>query len=69
MQVSRLPVDVDKPSPQLRSFGRGMGISTPENLHTYSEDCLHLNIWTKPQIGEKAKAVLVWIYGGGNYSN
>jgi cholinesterase len=32
---------------------------------TFSEDCLTLNVWTKPQIGEKAKAVLVWIYGGG----
>ena len=32
-----------------------------------SEDCLTLNIWTKPQVGEKAKAVLVWIYGGGEY--
>jgi cholinesterase len=30
-----------------------------------SEDCLYLNIWTKPQTGEKKKAVLVWIYGGG----
>ncbi|KAF1986735.1 alpha/beta-hydrolase [Aulographum hederae CBS 113979] len=33
--------------------------------HIQSEDCLHLNIWTKPQTGEKAKAVLVWIHGGG----
>jgi carboxylesterase type B len=31
----------------------------------YSEDCLTLNVWTKPQTGEKKKAVLVWIYGGG----
>lgn len=31
---------------------------------TFSEDCLTLNIWTKPQSGEKRKAVLVWIYGG-----
>jgi cholinesterase len=29
-----------------------------------SDDCLTLNIWTKPQTGEKAKAVLLWIYGG-----
>jgi cholinesterase len=29
------------------------------------EDCLTLNIWTKPQSGEKSKAVLVSIYGGG----
>lgn len=31
----------------------------------FSEDCLTLNVWTKPQSGEKKKAVLVWIYGGG----
>jgi cholinesterase len=30
-----------------------------------SEDCLFLNVWTKPQAGEKKKAVLVWIFGGG----
>jgi cholinesterase len=33
--------------------------------HPVSEDCLTINIWTKPQSGEKAKAVLLWIYGGG----
>lgn len=31
---------------------------------TYGEDCLTLNVWTKPRRGEK-KAVLLWIYGGG----
>ena len=31
----------------------------------YDEDCLTLNIWTKPQSGEKKKAVMIWIYGGG----
>jgi cholinesterase len=30
-----------------------------------SEDCLTLNIWTKPQSDSKAKAVLFWVYGGG----
>jgi carboxylesterase type B len=29
-----------------------------------SEDCLTLNIWTKPQNGESKKAVMVFIYGG-----
>ncbi|TVY46800.1 Cholinesterase [Lachnellula occidentalis] len=36
--------------------------ATPNN---YNEDCLYLNVWTKPQTGEAKKAVLVWIYGGG----
>jgi cholinesterase len=31
----------------------------------YDEDCLNLNVWTKPQVGEAKKAVLVWLYGGG----
>ncbi|KAF8855649.1 carboxylesterase [Acephala macrosclerotiorum] len=37
-------------------------LSTPGE---YSEDCLTLNVWTKPQTGDVKKAVLVWIYGGG----
>jgi carboxylesterase type B len=34
----------------------------------YGEDCLYLNVWTKPQVGETKKAVMVWIYGGGFHS-
>lgn len=30
-----------------------------------SEDCLTLNVWSKPQSGSAKKSVLVWIYGGG----
>ena len=30
-----------------------------------SEDCLAINVWTRPQVGEKKKAVLVWFFGGG----
>jgi carboxylesterase type B len=30
----------------------------------YSEDCLNLNVWSKPQTGEKKKAVMVFIHGG-----
>lgn len=30
-----------------------------------SEDCLYLNVWTKPQSGEALKAVMVFIHGGG----
>ena len=44
-------------------YGEGMG-GIPNR--TYSEDCLTLNIWSKPGSGEKNKAVLIWIYGGGN---
>jgi cholinesterase len=42
-----------------------MGAPTTEDPHAYDENCLAINIWTKPQTGEKSKAVLMWIYGGG----
>jgi carboxylesterase type B len=50
---------------ELKGYGIGMGAPTPNDPHKYDEDCLGLNIWTKPQTGEKSKAVLMWIYGGG----
>lgn len=51
-------------SPELRAYGEGMGGPG----HKISEDCLGLNIWTKPQSGDKSKAVMVWVHGGGKYS-
>lgn len=33
--------------------------------YAMGEDCLTLNVWTKPHVGEKAKAVLLFIHGGG----
>ncbi|KAF1816769.1 alpha/beta-hydrolase [Eremomyces bilateralis CBS 781.70] len=42
---------------------------SPQNIgqseNEQREDCLYLNIWTKPQIGDRKKAVMIWIYGGG----
>ena len=32
---------------------------------TPSEDCLFINVWSKPQSGSLKKPVLVWVYGGG----
>jgi hypothetical protein len=55
--------------PGLRGYGIGMGAPTPDDPHNYDEDCLGLNIWTKPQTGEKSKAVLMWIYGGGELNH
>ncbi|KAF2672425.1 alpha/beta-hydrolase [Microthyrium microscopicum] len=54
--------------------GTKYGKNCPENIGgpadrsanaTAGEDCLTLNVWTKPQTGEKAKAVMIWVYGGG----
>jgi cholinesterase len=38
-------------------------LSLPKDV--FSEDCLTVNVWTKPQVGERKKAVLLWVYGGG----
>ncbi|KAF7907465.1 uncharacterized protein EAF01_005051 [Botrytis porri] len=43
----------------------GLGLLTLlGDLTAQSEDCLTLNVWTKPQTGDAKKAVLLWIYGG-----
>jgi para-nitrobenzyl esterase len=36
--------------------------SIPEEIQ--SEDCLHLNVWSKKESLHPKKAVLVWIHGG-----
>jgi hypothetical protein len=39
----------------LGAWAEGMGGPGPGNPHEYKVDCLSMNIWTKPQVGEKAK--------------
>lgn len=51
-------------NPAVIEYGEASGGGTPQNPHNSSEDCLSINVWTKPQIGEANKAVMVWIYGG-----
>lgn len=34
------------------------------SVGSMSEDCLTLNVWTKPQNGESSKAVIFWVHGG-----
>ncbi|KAH7397702.1 carboxylesterase [Cadophora sp. MPI-SDFR-AT-0126] len=58
------------PTPEAIAFSNVTGVglelfSTIGSLGTTSEDCLSLNIWTKPQSGEEKKAVMIYIYGGG----
>lgn len=38
--------------------------STTSTNHTQSEDCLSLNVWSKPTKRGKKAPVLVWIHGG-----
>ncbi|RFU31934.1 Carboxylesterase, partial [Scytalidium lignicola] len=38
-------------------------LDSEANAITANEDCLTLNVWTKPQAGDAKKAVLVWIQG------
>jgi len=36
-----------------------------EDFFDFSEDCLHLNVWTSDINANTKKPVLFWIYGGG----
>ena len=53
------------PYTQIASKAAAIIMAQGQVNHTMSEDCLSLNIWTKPQSGEKKKAVMVWLHGGG----
>lgn len=48
--------------------GEQILIAEAQTGDVLDEDCLTLNVWTKPQTGEAKKAVLFWIYGGGTCS-
>ncbi|CEL06392.1 hypothetical protein ASPCAL07497 [Aspergillus calidoustus] len=45
--------------------GEKITVALSQQGNVLDEDCLSINVWTKPQTGEKQKAVLFWIYGGG----
>ncbi|KAL4877073.1 Alpha/Beta hydrolase protein [Aspergillus karnatakaensis] len=45
--------------------GEKITLALSQDGNILDEDCLSINIWTKPQSGETKKAVLFWIYGGG----
>lgn len=47
------------------SFGQTVTGQMYQYGESFSEDCLALNVWTRPQSGDKKKAVMVWIQGGG----
>ncbi|PMD45906.1 alpha/beta-hydrolase [Hyaloscypha variabilis F] len=63
--ASTLPTAAELAAANITAAGiEALGILSNTDAK-YSEDCLYLNVWTKPQVGEVKKAVLVWIYGGG----
>jgi carboxylesterase type B len=66
MQPEGHGIILKNPTPGIKHFELGMGEPTKDDPHVVSEDCLTLNVWTKPQVGEKKKAVFVWFYGGGS---
>jgi cholinesterase len=56
------PESASRPS---QGIPGGAAASGASDVKDQREDCLTLNIYTKPQTGEKKKAVMIWIYGGG----
>ncbi|KAE8148624.1 cholinesterase [Aspergillus avenaceus] len=48
----------------LGPVGEKLSKTLAQDNHTLDEDCLTINIWTKPQSGERHKAVLFYIHGG-----
>ncbi|KAK4119589.1 alpha/beta-hydrolase [Parathielavia appendiculata] len=61
--------DAEYPQELIEQFGiTDVGLELIKSINNpgipVSEDCLTLNIWTKPQTGEKRKAVMVWVHGG-----
>lgn len=57
-----LPGLTEAPTVQFIEYLQGIGSGPNTNLN---EDCLYLNVWTKPQTGDTKKAVMVWFYPGG----
>jgi hypothetical protein len=61
--------DADFPQELIKTYGitevgrRFLATLTNPGIPV-SEDCLSLNIWTKPQTGDRRKAVMVWVHGG-----
>ncbi|AEO64661.1 uncharacterized protein THITE_2037188 [Thermothielavioides terrestris NRRL 8126] len=61
--------DADYPESLIQEYGiTDVGRAILKDLMNpglpVSEDCLTLNVWTKPQTGEKRKAVMVFVHGG-----
>ncbi|KAL1301925.1 hypothetical protein AAFC00_002387 [Neodothiora populina] len=57
-----LPGLTSYPTGQFIEYLQAVGTGSDPNTN---EDCLFLNVWTKPQSGEKKKAVMIWFYPGG----
>ncbi|KAK7723174.1 hypothetical protein SLS63_008947 [Diaporthe eres] len=69
--TTSMPTPVHAPIPTDQAYiggpaGQAILTAEAQTGRPLSEDCLSLNVWTKPQSGTGApKAVLFWIFGGG----
>ncbi|KAN0091824.1 alpha/beta-hydrolase [Hyaloscypha variabilis] len=63
--ISGTPSEANLASANITASGLQVLEALAQFGDKFSEDCLTLNVWTKPQTGEAKKAVLLWIYGGG----
>ena len=68
MNLSDCPIPRPAPAPQGSTVIDRYLQNGDTSNHTFGENCLTVNVWTKPQSGESQKAVLVWIYGGSTLS-
>jgi carboxylesterase type B len=53
------PALYNKPKNSSNPLANAVQATLSQTGHAQSEDCLTINVWTKPQSGEKSKAVLV----------
>jgi carboxylesterase type B len=58
------PFDATKFSPICFQPNYASSVKKAVSQHTYSEDCLRLNIWTPVPDGNKKVPVMVWLHGG-----
>lgn len=47
--------------------GEKILVALSQQGNVLDENCLTVNVWTKPQEREEKKAVLFWIHGGRTY--
>lgn len=54
----------EAPNVNLTAAGNYLSAANGEVGVVVGEDCLSINVWTKPQATPSLKPVMVWVYGG-----